>query len=60
MWRTLHPTTNVVPSLDPSMRGPFWFCVAAFLCLYAVLLSLRVSLEAKRARLEELYLALED
>ena len=42
------------------MRGPFWFCVAAFLCLYAVLLSLRVSLEAKRARLEELYLALED
>ena len=60
MWRTLHPTTNVVPSLDPSMRGPFLFCVAAFLCLYAVLLSLRVSLEVKRARLEELYLALED
>ena len=60
MWRTVHPTTNVVPTLDPSMRGPFWFCVAAFLCLYAVLLSLRVSLEKKRARLEELYLALED
>jgi heme exporter protein C len=60
MWRTLHPTTNVVPSLDPTMRGPFLFCVAAFLCLYAVLLSLRVSLEVKRARLEELYLALED
>jgi heme exporter protein C len=60
MWRTLHPTTNVVPTLDPSMRGPFLFCVVAFLCLYAVLLSLRVSLEVKRARLEELYLALED
>ncbi len=60
MWRTLHPTTNVVPTLDPSMRGPFLFCVAAFLCLYAVLLSLRVSLEVKRAKLEELYLALED
>ena len=60
MWRTLHPTTNVVPTLDPSMRGPFLFCVVAFLCLYALLLSMRVSLESKRARLEELYLALED
>ena len=60
MWRTLHPTTNVVPSLDPSMRGPFLFCVIAFVCLYALLLALRVSLEGKRARLEEMYLALED
>ncbi len=60
MWRTLHPTTNVVPSLEPSMRGPFLFCVAAFLCLYTLLLAARVSLEGKRARLEELYLALED
>jgi heme exporter protein C len=60
MWRTLHPTTNVVPSLDPSMRGPFLFCVAAFLCLYALLLAIRVSLEHKRARLEALYLAVED
>jgi heme exporter protein C len=60
MWRTMHPNTNVVPSLDPSMRGPFLFCVAAFLCLYALLLTMRVSLEVKRARLEELYLALED
>ena len=60
MWRTLHPTTNVVPSLDPSMRGPFLFCVFAFLCLYALLLSARVALEKSRAQLEELYLAVED
>ena len=60
MWRTVHPTTNVVPTLDPSMRGPFLFCVIAFVCLYALLLALRVSLEGKRARLEEMYLALED
>lgn len=60
MWRTMHPTTNVVPTLDPSMRGPFLFCVVAFLCLYALLLQLRVALENRRARLEELYLALED
>ena len=60
MWRTVHPTTNVVPTLDASMRGPFLFCVIAFLCLFAVLLLTRVSLETQRARLEELYLALED
>jgi heme exporter protein C len=23
MWRTVHPTTNVIPTLDASMRGPF-------------------------------------
>src|SRR6266540_4360410 len=31
VWRTLHPTTSVIPSLKPGMRGPFWFCVVAFL-----------------------------
>ena len=60
MWRTVHPTTNVVPTLDASMRGPFLFCVVAFVCLFAVLLVTRVSLEVQRARLEELYLSLED
>ena len=60
MWRTIHPTTNVVPSLDPSMRGPFLVCTAAFLCLYVVLLQLRIALETNRATLEELYLAVED
>jgi heme exporter protein C len=60
MWRTVHPTTNVVPSLAPSMGRPFWWCVAAFLCLYLLLLTLRTELEARRARLDELYLALED
>ena len=60
MWRTVHPTTNVVPTLDPSMRTPFWFCVAAFICLYVLLLNLRLALEARRAMHEELYLAAED
>ena len=27
-WRTIHPKTNVVPTLGPGMRGTFWFCVA--------------------------------
>jgi heme exporter protein C len=60
IWRTLHPKTSVVPSLQPGMRGPFWFCVLAFAALYALLLTLRVHLEQQRAALDELYLAHEE
>lgn len=60
LWRTVHPTTNVVPTLAPSMRGPFWWCAVAFVCLFVLLLMARVELEKRRARLDELYLALED
>ena len=56
IWRTIHPKTTVVPSLAPGMRGPFWFSVAAFLLLYAVMLASRVRLERQRAAVEELYL----
>jgi heme exporter protein C len=59
VWRTLHPKTSVIPSLQPGMRGPFWFCVAAFLLLFTVLLTLRAELEKRRQQLDELYLALE-
>jgi heme exporter protein C len=60
LWRTVHPTTNVVPSLAPSMRGPFLWCVLAFLVLFVLLMTLRVELEKRRTRLDDLYLALED
>jgi len=50
----------VVPTLGPGMRGTFWFCVAAFMLLFAVLLTLRVRLQEQRATLDELYLAEED
>ena len=60
IWRTLHPMTTVVPTLGPGMRGAFWFCVAAFMLLFAVLLTLRVRLQEQRAALDELYLAEED
>ena len=60
MWRTVHPTTNVVPTLDASMRTPFYFCVAAFFVLYGLLLAIRTELETQRAHLEELYLRLDD
>ena len=60
MWRTLHPKTSVIPTLQPGMRGPFWFCVLAFLLLFTLVLIVRMGLEHRRAELDELYLALED
>jgi heme exporter protein C len=59
-WRTIHPTTNVVPTLPVSMGLPFWFCLSAFLLLFVLLLQLRVRLERQRAAVDALYLALEE
>src|SRR5713101_1039124 len=56
IWRTVHPTTDVVPTLKSGMRGTFWFCVLAFLMLYSLMLAARVRLEHERAKLDELYL----
>jgi hypothetical protein len=50
----------VIPSLQPGMRGAFWFCVAAFLLLSVVILALRAELEKRRQTLDALYLAVED
>lgn len=60
VWRTLHPKTSVIPSLQPGMRGPFWFCVAAFLLMFTLVLTARAELEKRRSELEDLYLAAED
>ena len=60
VWRTLHPKTSVIPSLQPGMRGPFWFCVVAFLLVSALMLIVRTDLERRRQELDELYLAVEE
>ena len=60
VWRTLHPKTSVIPSLQPGMRGPFWFCVVAFLLVSTLILMLRNELEKRRQQLDELYLAVEE
>jgi heme exporter protein C len=60
VWRTLHPGTSVVPALAPGMRGPFWFCVCAFMLLYLLIITARVRLEDQRAELERLYLEADD
>ena len=60
VWRTLHPTTDVVITLPPDMLAVFGWCAVAFLLLYYVLLMLRVRLEISRAALEQAVIALED
>ena len=60
LWRTIHPTTNVLPTLQPSMGIPFLWCSLAFLGLYVLMLTARVRLESRRAELETLYLSIED
>jgi heme exporter protein C len=60
VWRTLHPKTTVIPSLQPGMRGVFWFCVVAFLLISTLILIVRTELEKRRQQLDELYLALEE
>ena len=59
-WRTIHPPTSVVPTLPVSMGAPLYFCVAAFLLLFILLLRMRVRLEEQRGRLDALYLSVDD
>ncbi|OFW01731.1 MAG: hypothetical protein A3I61_15175 [Acidobacteria bacterium RIFCSPLOWO2_02_FULL_68_18] len=58
-WRTIHPTTNVVPTLPTSFGVPLWFSAAAFLLLFVLLLRLRMRLEEQRARIDALYLSMD-
>ena len=60
IWRTQHPTTDVVPSLQRPMASVFWWCVGAFVLLFIALLITRVRLERSRAALEDAYVALDD
>jgi len=58
-WRTIHPQTSVVPKLPVSMGVPLWFCVASFLLLFILLFKMRVRLEEQRARVDALYLSMD-
>ena len=59
-WRTHHPTTDVIRTLPPSMAGPLYWAMFAFLIFFIPLLIVRIRLEASRAVLEEAYASLED
>ena len=56
-WRTIHPTTNVVPTLPTDFGIALWFSTATFILMYVLLLRMRVRLEEQRARLDALYLS---
>jgi len=58
-WRTIHPTTNVVPTLPTSFGLPLWFSAVTFLLLFILLLRMRVRLEEQRARVDALYLSMD-
>ena len=60
IWRTVHPKTSVVPTLPATMGVPFWFSVAAYFLLFALLLTMRLELAKRQAALDALYLAEED
>jgi heme exporter protein C len=58
-WRTIHPQTTVMKTLgvrSPGMWSVVWFCTAAFLLLFVLLLALRIRLEEQRVELDRLYL----
>lgn len=59
-WRTIHPPTTVVPTLPVSFGIPLWLSAVSFLILFVLLLRLRVHLEEQRARVDALYLSLDD
>jgi len=56
IWRTVHPKTTVVPSLDASMKPAFWSAFALITLVWALLLTVRVRLERARTELAELRL----
>ena len=58
-WRTIHPTTSVVPTLPTSFGLPLWFSAVTFLLLFVLLLRARVRLEEQRACLDALYLSVD-
>jgi heme exporter protein C len=60
VWRTLHPSTTVVPQLPQAMAGPFWWCVLAFLALFLVMLGGRRRLAEQEAEVDRLRLAYDE
>ena len=58
-WRTIHPTTNVVPTLPTSFGVPLWFSAVTFLLLFLLLLRMRVRLQEQRTKVDALYLTMD-
>jgi heme exporter protein C len=60
IWRTVHPKTTVVTTLDTRMRVAFWSSFVLITLVWALLLIIRMRLERARAELAALRLDAED
>ncbi len=60
IWRTIHPKTSVVSTLDPGMRPAFFTALATFTLLFVPLFLSRLRLEMQRARVAALAARLDD
>ena len=60
IWRTVHPKTTVVTTLDTRMRIAFWSSFLLITLVWTVLLIIRMRLERARADLAALRLDAED
>ena len=60
LWRTVHPKTSVVRTLDPSMRPALYWSMFGFLLIFGALLAARTRLEALRASIDDAHLSAED
>jgi heme exporter protein C len=52
VWRTMHPTTDVIPTLVPEMMKPFLLGTLAYHLLFVVLLAARAAVLRAERRLE--------
>ncbi len=59
-WRTIHPKTSVVPTLQAGMKVAFWVSMAAFTLLFGLLLWLRIRLEKAQQICSALELELDE
>jgi heme exporter protein C len=60
IWRTVHPKTTVVPTLDARMMPAFWSAFALISLTFTLLLVLRLRVEKLRAAAADLELAIQD
>lgn len=60
VWRTVHPSTNVIRELDPAMKPAFLVSILAIFGVWALLLMLRLRLERARNDLDRLHIEAQD
>jgi len=55
VWRTMHPTTNVIPTLRRDMLAPFLLGMLAYHLLFVVLLAARAAILRAERRVEDVH-----